>query len=163
MENWIRAQERLLDAAGTLPEFRDELRARFKFELIEDEQELSAASDDRVRQNFRALLRNLHLTREENCFPPQARYNVCLVLDAAAVEMLACLRFLDHPVQEFVAFREHTVRAIDANWVLSQATGAYCGVGQLSINALQRFYLLVASDANDRATEDLHPLNGFPH
>ncbi|KAF2723825.1 hypothetical protein K431DRAFT_282519 [Polychaeton citri CBS 116435] len=163
MENWVTVQQRMLSHAETLPELREEARRRFKLDLIEDQQELENASDDRIRENFRAFLKNQDLTREEDRFPPQARFNVCLVLDEAKVKMLAGLQFLDEHIQEFIAFRRETVKAIDANWDRSRAAGSsYHGVGNVSINGLQRLYLLITSGANTGAMEDLHPLNGFP-
>ena len=60
MANWVRVVERHIVALTLEPEapgeWREELRVRFKLDLVEDEEELADASDDRVRENFRALM-----------------------------------------------------------------------------------------------------------
>jgi hypothetical protein len=175
MTNWVRIVQRHIasDSSDAPDDKKEELRVRFKFELVEDEEELSDASDDRVRENFRALMRNLDLRPDEDRWPPQARYNVCLVLDAAAVEMLAGLQIPDKeshrqtglrdPDQEYSAYRKMTIKAIDANWDREDGRwSSYRGVGQVSINGLQELYLRITGDACNKAMEDLHPLDGWP-
>jgi hypothetical protein len=175
--NWIRVVERHIagNYSDAPDEKKEELRVRFKIEVVEDEEELAGASDDRVRENFRALMRKLDLQPDEDRWLPQARYSLCLVLDAAAVEMLAGLQIPDKephrqtglqyvldPDQEFSTYENMTVKAIDANWDREDEQGSYRGIGQVSINGLQELYLRITRDACNKAMEDLHPLDGWP-
>jgi hypothetical protein len=100
---------------------------------------------------------------------PQCRYSVCLVIDAAAVDMLAGLQFQTDPRKEDRTLEDLTVKAIDANWTSQDARSSYweggdmyLGVGQLSINCLQEMYLVISRDACSAAMYDLHPLKGYP-
>jgi hypothetical protein len=99
MKNWVKVIEHFItsETRHAPDEWREELRVRFKLELVEVEQELARASDNRVRENFRSMMRNMDLQPDEDRWLPQARYSLCLVLDAAAVEMLAGLQFLEDP------------------------------------------------------------------
>jgi hypothetical protein len=170
MANWVRIVERHLETARGPDEWKEELRTRFKLELVEDEDELAGASDDRIRENFRAMMRDMDLLPEEDSWVPLARYFVCLVLDANAVEMLAGIQFPDKDphwvnvgsVWEFDTFSKMTVKAIDANWDREDERDSYRGVGQVSINGLQELYLRITRDACNKAMEDLHPLDGYP-
>jgi hypothetical protein len=171
MDNWVRLVERRLATAEGPHDKNEELRKRFKLELIKDEAELAGASDDRVRENFCALMRDLDLWRGTYVGRPQARYSVCLAIDAAAVDMLAGLQFLEDPDQDrdYRTFENLTVKVIDALWDRDQerwaerhGQGPYMGVGWLSINGLQDMYLIITRDANTGAMDDLYPLNGYP-
>ncbi|CAN9223409.1 unnamed protein product [Alternaria alternata] len=168
MGNWVRVVEHHLEAYGGPENRREELRKRFKLELVKDE-ELAGASDHRVRENFRALMGGLDLLLPGRSSRPQCRYSVCLVIDAAAVDMLAGLQFQTDPREEDRTLEKLTVKAIDANWTSQDGRSSYweggdmyLGVGQLSINCLQEMYLIITRDACSAAMYDLHPLNGYP-
>jgi hypothetical protein len=153
-------------------EWIEELRIRFKLELVEDEEELAGASDDRVRENFRAMMRTMDLQSDEDGWMALARYFVCLVLDGAAVEMLARLQFADKVphrtldrrdcLDEWRTFSKMIVKAIDANWDREDERGPYRGFGQLWIHGLQDLYLRITSDACKKAMEDLLRIDGWP-
>ncbi|RYN24451.1 hypothetical protein AA0113_g10105 [Alternaria arborescens] len=169
MVNWVQVVERHLEAREGPEDRKEELRKRFKLELIKDEEELAGASDHRVRENFRALMGGLDLLLPGRSSRPQCRYSVCLVIDAAAVDMLAGLQFQTDPRKEDRTLEDLTVKAIDANWTSQDARSSYweggdmyLGVGQLSINCLQEMYLVITRDACSAAMYDLHPLKGYP-
>lgn len=48
---------------STLPVYAKEAVKRFKLDVIQDETTLAVASDDRIREEFRALIRGQHITR----------------------------------------------------------------------------------------------------
>jgi hypothetical protein len=169
MVNWVQVVERHLEAREGPEDRKEELRKRFKLELIKDEEELAGASDHRVRENFRALMGGLDLLLPGRSSRPQCRYSVCLVIDAAAVDMLAGLQFQPDPRKEDRTLEKLTVKAIDVNWTSEDGRSSYweggdmyLGVGQLSINCLQEMYLVITRDACSGAMYDLHPLNGYP-
>ncbi|KAH8622951.1 hypothetical protein IG631_22107 [Alternaria alternata] len=169
MVNWVQVVERHLEAREGPEDRKEELRKRFKLELIKDEEEMAGASDHRVRENFRALMGGLDLLLPGRSSRPQCRYSVCLVIDAAAVDMLAGLQFQTDPRKEDRTLEDLTVKAIDANWTSQDARSSYweggdmyLGVGQLSINRLQEMYLVITRDACSAAMYDLHPLKGYP-
>ena len=172
MGNWVRVVERHLGTYEGPQDRREELRKRFKLELIKDEEELAGASDHRVRENFRALMGGLDLLLPGRWTRPQCRYSVCLVIDAAAVNMLAGLQFQTDPRKRDRTLEDLTVKAIDANWTSEHGRSSYwesggtrdmyLGVGQLSINCLQEMYLVITREACGGAMYDLHPLNGYP-
>ena len=172
MGNWVRVVERHLEAYEGPENRREELRKRFKLELIKDEEELAGASDHRLRENFRALMGGLDLLLPGRSSRPQCRYSVCLVIDAAAVNMLAGLQFHTDPRKRDRTLEDLTIKAIDANWTSEHGRSSYwefggtrdmyLGVGQLSINCLQEMYLVITRDACSAAMYDLHPLNGYP-
>ncbi|KAB2099327.1 hypothetical protein AG0111_0g12572 [Alternaria gaisen] len=169
MGNWVRVVERHLEASEGSEDRKEELRKRFKLELIRDEEELAGASDHRVRENFRALMGGLDLLLPGRSSRPQCRYSVCLGIDAAVVDMLAGLQFQPDPRKEDRTLEKLTVKAIDANWTSEDGRSSYweggdmyLGVGQLSINCLQEMYLVITRDACSGAMYDLHPLNGYP-
>ncbi|CAN9094607.1 unnamed protein product [Alternaria alternata] len=169
MGNWVRVVERHLEASEGSEDRKEELRKRFKLELVKDGEELADASDHRVRENFRALMGGLDLLLPGHSSRPQCRYSVCLVIDAVAVNMLAELQFQTDARKQDRTLEDLTVKAIDANWASEHGRSSYwesgdmyLGVGQLSINCLQEMYLVITRDACSAAMYDLHPLNGYP-
>ncbi|KEQ66393.1 uncharacterized protein M437DRAFT_80884 [Aureobasidium melanogenum CBS 110374] len=163
MQNWLRVQERELANGYTLPAFATEAWKRFKLDIIEDQEALDEASDDRVRAGFRALVRSKELSDDEDQFLPPARNLACLVLDAAAITMLAQLKFPEELEDDREAFKDKRVTAIDIQWNRPQtSTSTYRGTGQLSINALARFYYLVTSGPDLQCMQDMHPLDVVP-
>jgi hypothetical protein len=169
MGNWVKVVERKLATSNEPEDKKEELRKRFKFDLIMDKEELAGASNDRVRENFRALMYGLDLLTEDRKWLSLCRYFVCLVIDAAAVDTLAGLEFHENPRAEDAMFENLTVTAIDANWDREEeqhfdraGEKTYYGVGQLGINCLQEMYLRITGDGCNKAMDDLHPLNGYP-
>ncbi|KAG9649736.1 hypothetical protein KCU95_g1119, partial [Aureobasidium melanogenum] len=163
VQNWLRVQDRELKNGYTLVAYTAEAWKRFKLDIIEDQEALDGASDDRVRAEFRALVRSKELSDDEEQFVPPARNQACLVLDAAAITMLAQLKFPEELEDDRETFKDKKVTAIDIQWNRPQtSTSSYRGTGQLSINDLACFYNLVTSGPDLQCMQDMHPLDVVP-
>lgn len=148
MENWVRVVQstlHTLDAEDEPPNvYGVEAFRRFKFDLVEDQEELACASYDRVRANFRALIQGFPPPSKEEAWTPPARTRFCLVLNADSVEMLANLSFHSTRMEDFVAFEQCTVPAVAISWERPELTrSSYRGIIDMPINALDRAYHLV--------------------
>lgn len=139
--------------------YTNEACRRFKLDIVLDKDILSGASDNRVREEFRAQLRMLQVLDENDWIQLPARNYVCLVLDRSIVLMLADLSFPEDMRQDWMLFSTKTIKVVDA-WWKPPATNIspYRGVGYCPITSLARFYKLVTSGANSGAMEDLCPL-----
>ena len=137
--------------------YTDEAYRRFKLSVVEDEETLSGASDDRIREEFRAQLRTLQQLNENDWIRAPARNYACLVLDGPTVSMLADLSFPEDMRQDWELFHPKTIKVVDAWWKVTNGS-SYRGVGYCPITSLTRFYMLVTSAANSGAMEDLCPL-----
>jgi len=177
LDNWTQAQEVACQQAISRPDYRQEVLKRFKLDVIEDES-LENASDDRVREEFRAWMKGLDFTpRDEEENDPRALLstmhnpseNICLALDEAAIFKLADLTF-GEPKDDLERFGSLTVRAIDGTWrrpAEVKANETYRGVGDVSIVGLAELYGVMASPEGGGhcyggIMHDLHPLNGMP-
>ena len=177
LANWIRAQELALEQTIGQAVYRQEVLIRFKLDLVEDES-LENASDDRVREEFRAWMMGLDFTPrdEEEDDPrsllsvmPNPSENICLILDEARIIMLADLTF-GEPKDDLRRFEGLTVRAIDGTWrrpAEVKANETYRGIGDVSIVGLAELYGVMASPEGGGhcyggIMHDLHPLNGMP-
>ncbi|KAK2767054.1 hypothetical protein FQN54_006372 [Arachnomyces sp. PD_36] len=161
IENLMRVVQRSL-TQFTVPPFSEETFRRFKLDVIQDKGALDGASDDRIREEFRAQIRGQGLVDREGDikFTP-ARNMVCLVFKSATIEMLSSLVFPGDNEEDHEVFRQNTVRAID-NCFDHSGSGDmsdYRGVGDCPITSLPRLYMLITSDGNSGAMEDLHPIN----
>jgi hypothetical protein len=118
---------------------------RLKFDLVEDQEALEGASMDRVRACFRALLRSMHLSDDEEYpFPLPVRNRACLVLDRATVDMLADLPFSEGRTQESGSWGKRKIRAVDIDWERSEMSrSAYRGVREFAIEDLSGMYMLL--------------------
>ena len=161
------------------PEYRDEMLKRFKLDVVVDES-LEGASDDRVREEFRAWMQGLDFTMREDeremyestmllSTLPIPNENICLVLDEAKITMLASIVF-GEPEYDLERLEGMTVRAIDGTWkrpMEEQFKETYRGVGDLSITGLATLYELIAcpldgAHSSSGIMHDLHPLQGVP-
>lgn len=149
VENLIRVQQRALRAdTDEANVYVKELNSRMKFGVVEDQEALEGASIDRVRECFRALVRSFELSDDEERYPPPARNMVCLVLDSAAVEMLANLEFYEDRRQESKAHRQYKLQAVDIHWRRPEMTRDFHrGARLLEITSLPDVY-----DSLDSAT-----------
>lgn len=108
-------------------------------------------------------MRKKELSDDDDQFVPPARNQACLVLDAAAITMLAKIKFPEELKDNQATFEDKEIKVIDIQWVRPQSTtSSYRGTGQLSINALARFYHLLTSGPDGGHMEAMHPLNGVP-
>lgn len=178
LANWTQAQELWLQHLIGQPEYRQEVLKRFKLDIVEDES-LEGASDDRVREEFRAWMTGLGFTaREEEEDEVSVAFlstvhnpseNMSLVLDEARIIMLADLTFGD-PKDDLDRFECMTVRAIDGTWrrpAEVKVNETYRGVGDVSIVGLAELFNVMASPEGGGHSyfgimHDLHPLNGMP-
>ena len=144
----------------------DEAYRRFKLVVVLDEEVLSGASDDRVREEFRAHLRMLGmlqwLDEQGSLIGPHdsielpARNYACLVFDRSAVFMLADIFFPEDIKEDYTLFERKAIKVVDA-WWKRPATNvtSYRGVGRCPITFLPGFYEELTDRANSGAMEDL--------
>ncbi|KAL2675127.1 hypothetical protein Neosp_011307 [[Neocosmospora] mangrovei] len=119
---------------NTSPEFAafgQEAFKRFKLDLFENKELLEDASDDRVREEFNAYVRSLHLWEDDydpdahraryyhdnlNRPPGNSRLKFCIVLDEAKINELAALKFPINPKEDDRALRKTSVKIICRSW-----------------------------------------------
>lgn len=140
MENWVEVIQRHQGANATPPDpYAEEAFRRFKLDLIYEQESLASASIDRVRECFRALIRSLEITDGNDAddeWVPPTRNKICLVLDAAKIQMLANLTFRDgcDYIEEYRVFETCRVQAVDIKWQRPEETmSKYRGVRDMSI------------------------------
>ena len=92
----------MLDADSDTPNvYAAEAYGRFLLDLVQDREALDGASADRIRENFRALVRGLELNEDEEVYEGSVKNQVCLVLTAEKVEMLANLHFEEYFMENY--------------------------------------------------------------
>lgn len=160
-----RAIQNLIDVtrrnirAGSTSAYTDEALRRFKVDVVQDEEVLSGASDDRVREEFRAQLRGLRQLGGDRIILGPARNYACFVLDRTVVCMLADLSFAEDLREDWPRFHEKTIKLVDAWWERPATNlSDYRGVDYCPIHSLAYFYMDVSTSANSGAMEDLWPL-----
>jgi hypothetical protein len=145
MDNWVRLIG-WAQGANANNLYSDEAFRRFKLDLVDEQETLAEASIDRVRECFRALVRNLEITNDdgEDSWVPPIRNMVCLVLDADKVHMLANLTFPDDDTdffEECKNYRDCQVQAVDIKWQRLEVTSSgYRGIKDISIDSLAHAY-----------------------
>lgn len=147
MENLARVQQRSLCPPGNPPDpYAEEVARRFRIDVVHDQEALQGASLDRVRENFRALVRNLNLSEDdEKPFKSPTRHFICFALDEDKVKELANLAFSDDELEENNTFLECKLPAVDIFWERPKATtSSYRGVRDISVNSFDYTYLLLA-------------------
>lgn len=170
IENWVKLIEHSLRYL-TLSAFTEEAARRLRLDIVENRDALEGASDDRIRAEFEALLRDKKLRREgaddgRSVFRHSAENVVCFVLDEDAISMLANLSLPEvdnNPVQFYRRFETATVKVVDGSWDRSKANSwsSYRGIGHCSILSLPRLYSFLTLMSGTQGMEDLHPLNGL--
>lgn len=128
---------------------------------MQDDEVLSRALDDCVREDFRAQLRGLQQLDDNDLIHIPARNDACLVLDRSVVFMLADLSFPEVSFPEdlrddWSRLRKKMIKVVGA-WWKRPATNVFAhrGVGYCPINSLAWFYMLISTDANSGAMQDL--------
>ncbi|KAB8072674.1 hypothetical protein BDV29DRAFT_177006, partial [Aspergillus leporis] len=160
IKKWICAVERSLKY-GNRAVYADEAFKRFKLDVILDESVLANASTDRVREEFRALIRGLDLydppeeesglqdLGESNFMVPPARNKACFVLDEADLSMLANLDFSEDPTKDFPIWENKKLRLINGGWRRpSFSETRYRGIWYCPVMSLPRIYQMVTFDGN---------------
>jgi hypothetical protein len=155
MENLLRVQHRHLKVDADPPDvYANEAYCRLKFDVVLNQEALDGASDDRVRECFRAHIRGLELCADPNEFMPPSRNYACLVLDSEKIDMLVNLSFQEDDIQEFFTFRACKLKAVDIFWERPETSrSSYRGVRELGINSLSRTYLLLESERLDEVEQ----------
>ena len=150
MENWVEVTRRSQGAdANPLNLYADEVFRRFKLDLVEDQDALESASVDRVRACFRAHVRSLDLTDDDDEHYPwvgSVHKEVCFVLNAEKVQMLANLSFREDGdrMAEFRIWFECWLQAVDITWERPETTySKYRGTRDIDIASLGRAYIVV--------------------
>ena len=156
MKNWVEVARRSrgvnLDPHNM---YADEVFRRFKLDLVEDQDALESASLDRVRECFRAHVRSLELTDDDDEHYPwvgSVHKQVCFVLDAEKVQMLANLTFREDGdrMAEFRVWHKCWVQAVDIKWERPEATySKYRGVRDVDIASLGRVYIIADVSLED--------------
>ncbi|GAB1728899.1 hypothetical protein NU195Hw_g8909t1 [Hortaea werneckii] len=146
MEKLLRVQHQMLGASADPPDiYGEELFRRLKFDVIEDQEALENASNDRVRECFRAHVRGLELSDVDD-YPPPARNYACLVLDGSNIDMLVNLPHHDDHLEAFRMLHTCRLKAIDIFWQRPERTrSSYRGARDVELCLLPRTYDLLES------------------
>lgn len=117
IKNLVKVTERNLGLS--LPAYRSEAARRFKLDVVQDKEALEGASDDRLREEFKSLLRGLNLMDKDDYPTPMLGSTMaCLALDEKAIDMLAALQFGEEDtMKDYCAFEGKNIRVIDVLWV----------------------------------------------
>lgn len=162
MENLVKVTERNLGLS--LPAYISEAAHRFKLNVIQDKEALEGASDDRIREEFKSLLRGLNLMDEKDCPRPMIGSTMaCLVLDEKAITMLAGLQFGEEDtMKDYRAFKGKSIKIIDVCWVREPTewpddpnARPYRGVDECPIVYLRSLYFRLN---NGSFLDELFPL-----
>ena len=150
MENWVEVTRRSQGADANPPNlYAEEVFRRFKLDLVEDQDALESASIDRVRACFRAHVRSLELTDDNDEHYPwvgSVHKQVCFVLNAEKVQMLANLTFRKDGdrMAEFRVWFKCWLQAVDITWERPETTySEYRGIRDIDIASLGRAYIVV--------------------
>lgn len=159
LENWVKVQQRQLRSFEPSV-YDEELCRRFKLDVI-SVQDHEGASDDRIREEFRAFMRGLRLNYEddEDMLGHLASMRACLVLDAKSIVELAELTG-DERLKDL---ERVTVRAIDCGWkrkTIADSDHTYRGVGDVSIIGLADLFDIITKESG--FMEGCHPMKGMP-
>ncbi|KAG5827501.1 hypothetical protein H9Q74_002445 [Fusarium xylarioides] len=134
--------------------YSEEATKRFKLEVIEDKEALENASEDRVREEFRAHLRSLGVLEDDLMFRGigTSRFSACILLDEQTISRLAnCSFSLDIEWDESRLARV-LVRMVDPKWdypaepypgELDDANRPYRGGDDYPITALAELYRIM--------------------
>ena len=149
MDNWVEVTRRSRGADANPPNpYAEEVFRRFKLDLVEDQDALESASFDRVRACFRAHVRSLERTDDDDEHYPwvgSVQQQVCFVLNAEKVQMLANLTFREDGdwMAEFRVWWKCWMQAVEITWERPETTYSdYRGVRDVDIASLGRLYIL---------------------
>ncbi|KAI7240598.1 hypothetical protein KC330_g1183 [Hortaea werneckii] len=160
MQRLLRVLHQVLGAGAYPPDvYADELYRHLKSDVIEDQETLEDASNDRVRECFRAHIRSLELWGEEeegaeNDWPPPPQNYACLVLNGSKMDML--LNIPDHvdPVEDGHMLDDCRLKAIDIFWQRPEETvSSYRGARDIALLMLPRTYDLLKNTELNRVEE----------
>ncbi|RSL87117.1 hypothetical protein CEP51_002410 [Fusarium floridanum] len=168
MDNVEPAAQKLVEvvrrvfAARAHPALGAEAYKRFRLDLVQDRDALEGASDDRIREEFNALLRG-HGLWPEGCstrgpLRPARRF-VCLVFDEATILELASLSFPQEVKDDYGALENVTIKIIDRAWHRPTiGRGSYPGVDRCPVYGLVGVYHMTG-DGDSGSMKDMYPMS----
>lgn len=148
--------------ANAHPALGAEAYKRFKLDLVQDKEALEGASDDRIREEFNALLRGHGLwpadSSDSGPLMP-ARQFVCLVLDEATILHLESLPFSEKMEDDYKALRDVKIKIIDRAWRHPRSgRSSYPGVDYCPVHGLVGVYYLTG-DGDPDSMKDMYPMS----
>jgi hypothetical protein len=98
--------------------YSEEAAKRFKFDVIQNREALENASEDRVREEFRAQLRGLGMFEDDLMFRGigSSRFSACILFDENIIEKLSKISFSLDVEEDELQFDDVCVRMIDPKW-----------------------------------------------
>lgn len=169
MENLVKVTERSL--GDSLLAYTSEAARRFELKVVQDQNALDGASDDRVREEFKSLLRGLNFMNEDDHPVPMLGWTMaCLVLDEMAIYMLANLEFGEEGTRrDYKDFQGKSIKIVDVLWVRQPTewpdsvpnARPYRGVDECPIVFLGNLYLDLTKSTWSGALRELFPLQKY--
>lgn len=134
----------------------------FRLDLVQDRQALDGASDDRIREEFNALLRGHGLwpagCSQRGPLRPPRRF-VCFVFDEATILELASLLFPQEFKNDYKALENVTIKIIDRAWQRPEnGRGSYSGVDRCPVHGLVGVYHMTG-DGDSSSMKDIYPMS----
>ncbi|PLB46473.1 hypothetical protein P170DRAFT_438254 [Aspergillus steynii IBT 23096] len=154
MDNWIKLAQRDLMHYGP---YGAEAFRRLRMDVIADEEALSGASDDRIREELNAQIHGLESSGQGQSTLAR-RHRGCFVLGEDLIVKLAGLTFPNDSRQDHGSFSNITVKFIDRFWKWRPlgTPFTYKGIRSCSITSLAEIFELLAS--NSLSLEEIHGL-----
>ncbi|KAL6362866.1 hypothetical protein LRP88_04180 [Fusarium phalaenopsidis] len=149
-------------AENAHPALGAEAYKRFKLDLVQDREALDGASDDRVREEFNALLRGHGLwpagCSDSGPFMP-ARHFVCFVFDEATILELESLSFPDKLEEDYKALENVRIKILDRAWQRPKSgRSSYPGVDDCPVQGLVGVYYLTGN-GDSNSMKDMYPMS----
>ena len=98
--------------------YSEEATKRFKFDVIRNKEALESASEDRVREEFRAQLRGTGMLEDDLMFRGigSSRFSACILFDQKIIEDLSNTSFGLDIDEDELCLEDICVRMIDPKW-----------------------------------------------
>lgn len=151
-------------AAKAHPALAAEAYKRFRLDLVQDRAALDGASDDRIREEFNALLRGHGLwpagCSQRGPLRPARRF-VCFVFDEPTILELARLSFPRKVKDDYEALENFTIKIIDRAWQRPEnGRGSYPGVDDCPVQGLVGVYYLTGN-GDSNSMKDMYPMSRY--
>ncbi|RSM20133.1 hypothetical protein CDV31_000928 [Fusarium ambrosium] len=166
MQNLESAAEKVVEVVRrsltqSHPAFGAEATKRFRLDLIQDPEALQDASDDRIREEFNAMLKG-HGLWPSGCgssgpLTPTRRF-ACLVFDEATILELAKVLLPEDPDDDYKALEQVEIKIIDRVWKRPRSgRDSYPGVDWCPVSGLPGAYYLIGS-GDSGSMMDMYPM-----
>ncbi|RGP77346.1 hypothetical protein FLONG3_4532 [Fusarium longipes] len=98
--------------------YSEEATKRFKLDIVQNREALENASEDKVREEFRAQLRGLGMLEDDIMFRGigSSRFSACILFDQDTIERLSKISFSLDVEEDEIQFSDVSVRLIDPKW-----------------------------------------------